>query len=314
VRINFSGVKWNPLSLLHFLTAQPYNPKTHVSFSGISLSSAEWSSVFTQLGRLHAPNHTIEHLDWSENPLDAILVTFLMNLKALCGLALNFCEYGDDKRRHLLDALGALMRGQRICRFEMQGTKKRQHTFLLRELLSLLADDNTIVELDVSENRLGNEGLSDLQKFVAASNTLQRLSFDGSKPTNAGALLRLFQTLAGRPTVRKVRFPLSDVNLIISKAPAMADSLKDGWRTLMSDISGREVPIERDDDEESVSQRGDWSTSSCCGLGSTETLHADALLVPSWEIEVNLPFPNGFLEWEALKQKYSLTAVSGIDI
>jgi Ran GTPase-activating protein (RanGAP) involved in mRNA processing and transport len=83
----------------------------------------------------------------------------------------------------------------------MRGTKRRAHTFLLRELLSVLTEGHTIVDLDVSDNRLGNEGLSELQKFVASSHTFQTLSFDGSKPTNVGSLLRLFSTLAGRKTL-----------------------------------------------------------------------------------------------------------------
>jgi hypothetical protein len=93
----------------------------------------------------------MEYFDWSENPLDALFLSFVLTLKGLSGLELNLCEYGDDKRHHVLDALSTLMRAQPISRFEMRGTKKRPHTFLLRELLSVMTEQNTIVDLDVSE-------------------------------------------------------------------------------------------------------------------------------------------------------------------
>jgi hypothetical protein len=315
IDIDLSYIKWKPLLLLQVLTETSYNPLTRLKLAGIVLTSNDWNSVLDHLHQIHFRNTTIAELDWSENMLDTRVITFLAALKSLKGLQLNRCLYSDDKIHPILNGLTALIQGQPITRFEMRGAKKRLNTVVVRGLFKTFAEQNVLCELDVTDNRLGTEGLADLNALAARSTSLRTLAFDGSKPSKVTALTKLFATLAASQSILRVRPPTKDIDSIVSKTPAMKDMLKSGWKNLTHKISDRKASCGfGEDDEESISQRAECSTSTAFATPLPTEVHSIAPLVASWSVEINLPFNTGFMEWEEMKQKYSLTAVSGIDI
>ena len=310
---DMSQVQWKPFSLIQMLTERPFNEGTELNFTGAILSHSDWNAFYDQINQVQQPGLQIAKLDWSENPLDTRFLAFCSTLTNLKWLGLNRCEYSDDKIRPILNGLEQLVRQRRLEGFHMRGTKKRQHKVIITSLLPTFTELKCLVDLDVSDNRIGNNGLNLLQKLVAESENLRCLSFDGSRPSKVPSLSKLLQQLSASESVIRVPLPKNDINAVLAKAPAMKETLRQVWDDLREKIDLRRASTPCDETNlHTFTERTAFPTTNLPLTTIGDTM--DMTLSASWNVDINLPFNNGFQEWEELRQRYSLTKISGIDV
>ena len=297
-------VEWKGNSLSAFLSNSPFKSAVDLNLSKCNLDTDSWNQLFYSLP---PPQQSpmIVKFNWSGNPLPEQFLTYLLTMPCLHELILKNCHINDPST---LKQLGHVIQELPITRLDIKKCIK-QHPEYLSDLKKYLIRAKQLQTLDVSNNSIGNDGISILLEISLQSESLTSISFDKSEVTDPSRLIELFNTLKGIPRIRKVSKPRHDMEVLSENKKTYPD-LKAAWTRLLDAIRQRH---EDDDDVEIDFSIANSSTHQSIGGSSpSNATKQGALLNASWDIEEENNFPISQEDWANLQEQFSYSTITGI--
>lgn len=308
----FSNVQWSPSCLIKMFTLQLYNPGTTVDFSSAIMKPNDWKVFFDQLDQAKPPPAPFSRIYWRDNIIDSRLICFLSSISRIRLLSIDHCTYQNSQIHSIINSLVVLFQHGILSYFSMIGTKNNPNTSIIKEIIPFA--QNSIRELDVSNNKIGNEGIEMLTRLVEQSDILQIIYFDGSKPNKPTPVIKLFKAMQLSKTLIKCNFPENDIHLLSAKFPAIKDTIKEEWKQVKQAV--RENKSNRaNHDNNSSSDVMDLATCERTRLPNSQIFNCinnDQVIEETWDIDIALPLYDGYLEWEEMSKKYSLENLTGV--
>ena len=299
-------IEWKGNSLSALLSNSPFKSAVDLNLSKSDLDPDSWNQLFYSLP---PPQQSpmIVKFNWSYNPLPEQFLDYLLTMPCLHELAIKHCHINDIST---LKKLGHVIQDLPIVKINIKKCIK-QHPEFLSELKKYLIKTKKLQTLDVSDNSIGNDGISTLLEISLQSESLTSISFDNSDVTDPSRLIELFNTLKGIPRIRKVSKPRHDMETLSENKKTYPD-LKAAWSRLLDTIRQRH---EDDDDVEFDFSIANSSTHQSIGGSSpTNPTKQGALLNASWDIEEENNFPISQQEWANLQEQFSYSTITGINI
>ena len=300
---DLTSMDWRGDSLSAFLTNTPFGSAVELILSKANISGESWSKFFATLP---PPQQSpmIVKLDWSYNPIPSSFIRYILTMPCLTDLNIHHCHIQDSESIKLI----AKMIQELPLKVLVLKRSFKQHSRYIMELKKALIKSKTLQVLDVSENAIGNDGISLLLEVSLQSETIDTISFDKSEPTDPTRLIELFNTLAGIPRIKKVSKPKRDIDSFSENRKAITD-LKAAWMRLVESIKTKND--EDDDIDFDFSLPGSATPQS---HGSGTPSKQASLLNATWDIEDEKIFPVSKEEWEKLDNLFSYSSITGIDV
>ena len=222
------GVEWEDKTLINFMKFIVFGEKQinglKLSLSNAKASNEEWRRVFAFLKITKAKN--LCALTWDNNPLSEELFDFIYKNVNLSYLSLCGCiAYNDQENLNRLSNFVAVSPSLLFLR--IRGSQTNFIGQNISTLLKSASKSNSLVHLDISDNKIGDIGITQLRQFIKSNKTLQVLVFDGSEPNNPHLFFETLETAAKPPNqLLNVSFPVNDVTNLVNKGRITAEKKK----------------------------------------------------------------------------------------
>ena len=206
-KIIASDVKWSlePMEWLlsHFVTNASLNVSLDISKAAMSFS--EWKELMLFLKENTAKK--LLALDWSENPIEKPIFTFILSSEVVETVLMDYCFHYQSQVPIRLFA-----RFIKCCRTLRRLSVKGKEEGSFRELSSLIFDamaHSYLEEIDMPQTLAGPEGLRALSEMIMSMPRLKKLGIDGLGTSDEIALLEFSGSIAGCSAV--VECPTKDI-------------------------------------------------------------------------------------------------------
>ena len=309
-KLDLSEVTWATDSLIYMISKQKFASQCHLDCSKISTYN-DVDDFFSQLASVSPSPQPFAGFKWNDNILDPRLPVFLSKNQMLTEVDFDRVVYEEDLTVPILNSLVVMVQALSISHFSMCGFKKHSNTPLLVELLPVMQMGNSIKEINVSWNGLGNAGLEIFQRFIESSNQLEFIAFDGSLPSNLQTYINLLKSIAQLPNLTKVETPKADISLIFQAFPAAKAEIKNLWSDIRIRTNSNQIDIFPAGVEETLFYT---SYPEITPSDETKTNEVEETLEANWTFQVKLPMIPSYKDWEMMSQKYSLRNLTSIDV
>jgi hypothetical protein len=169
----------------------------------------------------------LDENDFSIDDLQAIVLS-LASVPRLRELSL-LGNFSNDQVGIYVE-LSKLLHFPNIERLVIQGNDRKCLQELLIPFISDVAASETLQELDISGNQIGDQGLAALTGLIRMNTSLKVLCFDGSRPTSLDSVLPLLGEIARSDSLLYVPFPISDLYELIEGI--LPSRRSDNWYTV----------------------------------------------------------------------------------
>ncbi|OHS96872.1 hypothetical protein TRFO_01944 [Tritrichomonas foetus] len=302
---------WEGKSLLTFMKKQMYMSMVEVDLSRAYFNANSQVTEFSVGLPEEPPSTSIRSLRWDNNPIFVKLLNYLSRLKFLQSLTLNNCQLPtNESGKNLLSALAGLVSRTNLQRFSINKTMKQHGNKLMLALKDTLSQHQTLTRLDLSENEIGDDGLTILKDIVTVNTRISRISFDSCKVTVYSSLVSFLSYVAQLPYLTTVSKPRKEMKRLSEQyGKRVAKEIKAAWARVLEKKAGAQ---ENQHDDSAT----DCSLSTTSALISSATNEVSTVvrqpLDASWDIQIGAPYDNAVNEWDALEQKFSFASLTGI--
>jgi hypothetical protein len=123
--------------------------------------------------------------------------------------------------------LSNIIRFNNIESLIIQGRNRRVLRQTLIPFITDLATNDSLQELDISGNEIGDQGLTALAALVRMNTSLKVLSFEGAHPLSLASVFQLLTELAASNSLLHVPFPTDDIFDLIETCVSWPDESRE---------------------------------------------------------------------------------------
>jgi hypothetical protein len=204
------GIAWEPGTLESFLSLCAYGNHGHrplsLDISDASLPESGWPSVDRLLGVL--PLDSLVSLAWDCNPIGEGFAAILGRNPSLAALSINCCP-------HVPEVIGPLsyfvQHSTLLTGLSLNGNRTANFRSGMEEIMIGIYHNDSLVALDVSGNRVGDNILVMVGSLVLNHPTLSRIALDGNDITSREDIAVLFDMMLDHPRRIQLQFPQADL-------------------------------------------------------------------------------------------------------
>lgn len=212
-----------------------------LSFASATLSKTQWNDFFSAMD-YRIGSKLLKELDWSENPFQPQILYFMMNCPKLHVINANGCFSPNSS--NIQDFTDFLNASKTIKKLSIKGTSNCRLKQASNLFFDNLKGNTRLLELDVSDNEIGDEGLSELLDLLMVNKTIKKIRFENNDIVNPKSYYTFFDTLKECGSKLNILYPDKDLygmykaNLIDGKSV-----------NYIQDCYGRVVSADGDDDD-----------------------------------------------------------------
>ncbi|EAY20429.1 Leucine Rich Repeat family protein [Trichomonas vaginalis G3] len=180
-----------------------------LSVSHANCENKIWQQIFSMMKETSTNN--LSGLIWDNNPLSSSLFVFLQKQVLLSYLSLCFCF--DEKCQNFVQNLANFVAiSPSLLFLKIRGDKQQKVIGqncgqLIRSVLK-----SNLIHFDISDNKISDTGIYNLQNLVCNNETLELLMFDGSSPSNVNSYLDLLRKCSQASSKLLISFPSDDLD------------------------------------------------------------------------------------------------------
>ncbi|OHT07420.1 hypothetical protein TRFO_24372 [Tritrichomonas foetus] len=327
-KIKLTQLTWEGNSIVSFLSKQSYLTMVDIDLSRAYLSSSQVNSMSQTLPR-EPKSTSIRAFKWNSNPIFVKFFNFIMKWKFLTKLVMNDCEYSPKEKNQILPSLSGLISSINIQKLSIRNIQSTLGTKLMLSLKDCLCEHQAIKHLDISNNSIGDDGLSILKEIITVNTRIRSICFDGCKLQMYSSLSTFLAYITQIPYIRNVSKPRNDISELVKKfgQPASKE-IKKNWVKLKEKHHRNHHHHKHHRSENSSSDFTSSTYTDTTSITTTSTLISSLNIITDqnienekeltaldeveWEMMIDL-FDGGVnKEWEKLRKQYSYVNITGI--
>lgn len=179
-----------------------------------STLSDGWNKVFQMLADIDTDKFSLDPvttIGWDGNPISDLFFIFLSECKNLSSLSLSGCFNVDSDSTLYTSFIDFLNKAQNIQTLILRGAPEKRIRNNIYGILESLSKLNSLQKLDISDNEIGDEGLtgSRTDSLITFLKKKPRMvvAFEGSTPSSLNTYLELYKQA---PNETKLCYPIHD--------------------------------------------------------------------------------------------------------
>jgi hypothetical protein len=286
------------------MALQPFYTSISLNLANASFTIAGDADPFAALLAGPVPVQCLVELTWDRNPLTPALLRHLETLTHLQRLSLELCRIpadADDVGVALLRFVGTT---QAKC-LALSGSIHALGPQFVESLRDALIGHATITQLNVADNGIGIAGLRALRDLLLGRSRITQVWCDGSRPDDPNEFIQILNALAQSPSLTFFAKPRHDIERLVHAHPSLQPSLKAAWHRLAAHL--------RENTGKGQDEGLDRTNEDC--MGSQPMFDLAGMPVTtvdtSWDISIELGYGGDIVEWEELRNKYSVEKLTG---
>lgn len=174
---------------------------------------ADYDDLFTRLPT--AKSNFLKGLSWDGNRIEQSLFDFLGKNKSLTFLSLSNC-FSSTNEKEVSMLHKYLSQYHTVKKLIIKGEKKKFLGNLVETVISGVLRSPQIEFLDLTRNKGGNLGMSQMRRLLTSQTNLQCFIFERTKPTNFDTLSGFLRDSTQNKNI-KISFPIKDMNSMLKK-------------------------------------------------------------------------------------------------
>lgn len=239
-RIDVNHVKWYNSTLTHFLNTILNHKPTNglrLYINRIQIDENEWSNVFDAFKTI--TNYPLVEFSWNHNHISSELFTYLQNNIQLIYLFMNSCftyenEDSINQFGQILPNLSNLT--HLVIKGDNEGYRLEENASIIVENMLKMSK---IDYVDLSNNKLGQEGVINLSNLITECPTISNLVFDNSLIGSLDCINKLIEAGEKRKKPLTISWPENDIEELLSSSviqQAEIDEIKEKLLKLATGI------------------------------------------------------------------------------
>lgn len=191
---------------------QDLNP-LKLSISKAKAQAQVWRRVFSLMSV--SEYCSLSALTWDGNPVSQKFFQFLHRNQHLDFLSLSEC-FRFSIKESIIDLSLYISNTRHLKFLIVRGGDSMYLGNMCSPVIKSVSQSQSIVHLDISENKIGDVGTNALKSIVRSHASLQIIAFDGSDPESANDFLDLLNAASQNKRL-KCSFPDKDLNFLIEQ-------------------------------------------------------------------------------------------------
>ena len=328
-KIVLQRTKWEGNSLITLLTHQSYMNKVEIDLSNAFLNNIQLKD-FIHLLPESPPESLIKVFIWCNNPIFVKLFSFISKYKYLEKLVLDNCSCPKNEKKTIISALASLVSRVNIKTLSIQNITSEYGNKLIGELMEPLHDHRALAQINVSDNQIGDNGLTMLGDIISRNSIIRSIAFDGCHVQNYKALVSFLVFCAQTPSLKHISKPHKEFTRLFEKFGKGSQEVKElkiSWSKVSARLKHNRHRRHRKNRNVGVSE-SDMTTSTVTDTISTLTasnivtssiIINDQIsnvgftqLLAEWKVDFDLPNYEDIHKWEQLRQDFSYANITGI--
>lgn len=179
-----------------------------LSFAFAQLTDDQWSDFFMSVN-MKVACRSLAQLNWSGNPFGPEILHFMMHCSNLHILIADGCFSPDCPG--IQDFTDFLNKFNRIKILSIRGTDEIKLSVASQIMFPNLKNNKSLVELDVCDNDLEDDGLADLGKLLMKNKNIKKIRFENNDIQSGTAYYSFFEMLKTRGTKLDILYPDKEI-------------------------------------------------------------------------------------------------------
>ena len=216
-RVDLDHIDWGDdclSSVLNDLLERDWENGLSLSLSEIRCSKDEWRKVKTVFSEAKYKTPIVS-LSWNNNPLSSQFIRFLRKCKNLTTLYMNSCKKFGEYSSEFAGFVGTSTELKAVY-LDSVGPE-------LSEFFQSAKSAAALETIDVRNNSLAEEGLSDLASLIQHNDVVKFVAFDGSKVESVDSITEFIHKVSRAKQAVFVDFPSKDLNKLRARPETIAD-------------------------------------------------------------------------------------------
>ena len=242
--IQINSITWSNRTLPEF-----FQTLTHSIRQGLYLSAAdadattdEWIRLFSYLRQTKFTG--LHSLVWCSNPVHNRLFDFLAKNHDLVHLDLSGCFIQQEKEP-MVSFTNYLSKTPNLKSLVIRGNSASYIGTYIPNILTAVENAKNIQYLDLCGNRGGNASLDAVRTLINGRSNIEVVSFDGSEPESADALISLLTASLNSVTNAAVSFPQSDIDHLLRRKKITEDQIQRLTQSLTYETNHSTSPFDK---------------------------------------------------------------------
>ncbi|EAY12732.1 hypothetical protein TVAG_117540 [Trichomonas vaginalis G3] len=186
-----------------------------LSIARAKASGESWQTVF----RIFATTNyrSLTAFTWDGNPIHKAIFSFLHGNSFLDYLSLSDCFHHEikDSVNDLCNFIDSTISLKFLT---IRGTDRHHLGALAGHLLRCISRSPSILHLDISNNQIGDTGISALRTLLNTNRTIKVLVIDGSNPDNGQQFIETLNFASLQFPRLSLSYPINDVNYLLENS------------------------------------------------------------------------------------------------
>lgn len=214
--ISVNNISWASRTLSEFIQTITHSVKKglHLSIADADASTEEFVRVFnyfrqTRFTHLHS-------FVWSSNPIHPRLFDFFSRNPELIHIDLSYC-FNNSEKEAITAFAQYIINSNSLKSLILKGNPLISNPPDIALIIKAVEVVKSVQYLDISNNKIGDDGLEMLKSLLSNAISLRVLNFDGSEPKKASSLFSLLTFSTHSPTNAAVSYPSSDIDSLLKQ-------------------------------------------------------------------------------------------------
>ena len=304
--LSLRGVKWHGNSMAQFLSLQPFRGTVKVDFSYAKFPDVSPMDPFGQLADKPQTNY-LESINWKHNPISSKFIRFLSNFSFLHEAVLDSCPILPSDETSIILALSDFIRGSKLTKLSLSSTLRSFKEAGIKGLAPALAQHQYIRSFNYSNNSIGDRGLMILRDILLNNETITRLNFSGANLFDPNNFLEFLRSISQLTTLSHVTKPKRDISFLLTRSSkSMENEINELWANL-SERTAKNAEMHHLEMTQSMNSGFLSTIDSSSIFEASQVTYIEA----SWDLTIDINYPNPSKEWEKLAKQFSFENITG---
>lgn len=191
-----------------------------------------------------ATTFPIVELGWSGNPITQAFIDFLVKNERLTTLFLSETFSHEANSFDLF--VSSINKLTKLTNLVMKGSNDFELGSSISSLLTALQEHPTLTLLDISNQNIGNEGITAVTNLIQSNDILQIINFDGSNVTDFDSIVKLIKKAEEKQRAVSISYPYHDIKNLLAQSlitEHQIDTLKEKLYNLRHFVRNISKPI-----------------------------------------------------------------------
>ncbi|OHS99860.1 hypothetical protein TRFO_08150 [Tritrichomonas foetus] len=206
-----NSVNWCVQTLSIFMSHLP-NHYLNLWISNITTNDAEWQNLFTFL--LHSKYFPLRSLTFDGNRIHPNLFVYLKENKGIDSLSI--CNCLSESNKECINALCYFIEKSQLRKLYVRGSKSKFIGRSIEAVIRATLKSSKLEYLDLTYNKSGDYGISQLRQLLSNKNHIRKLIIDGTKAETASLFTDFVRDARSTPHM-KLSYPHNDISHLLKR-------------------------------------------------------------------------------------------------